>query len=93
MPTPARPRALTTPSVTVWFRENGLPMAITHSATFNLDESPQGTTGRFVASTFSNAKSVHESTPTILARNSRRSPMATVTSALFCPTTWLFVTT
>ena len=87
MPTPARPRALTTPRVTVWFSENGLPTAITHSATFNFAESPHGITGSAVASTFSSARSVHESTPTIFARNSRRSPMATVTSALLCPTT------
>ena len=93
MPTPARPSALTTPRVTVWLSENGLPTAITHSATFSFDELPHGTVGRPVASTLSSARSVHESTPTIFARSSRRSPIETVTSALFCPTTWLLVTT
>ena len=40
------------PSVTVWLSENGLPTAITHSATFSFDESPHGITGRPVASIF-----------------------------------------
>ena len=41
------------PSVTVWLSENGLPTAITHSATFSFDESPHGITGRPVASILS----------------------------------------
>ncbi len=60
---------------------NGLPMASTHSATLSFDESPHGITGRSVASIFSSARSVHESTPTMLARRSRWSPTDTVTSA------------
>ena len=59
------------PSVTVWLSENGLPTAITHSATFSFEESPHGITGRPVRSIFSSARSVHESTPMIFALMSR----------------------
>ncbi len=75
-----RPSALTMPSVTVWLSEKGVPTAITHSATLSFEESPHGMTGRLVASTFSSARSVEGSTPTILAGISRRS-IETVTSA------------
>ena len=44
---------------------------MTHSATLSFDESPQGTAGRLRRSTLSTARSVHASTPTIVACSSR----------------------
>src|SRR5437773_3428615 len=44
IPTSDRPVALTTPTVTVWSSPNGLPIAIAHSPTRSLSESPSAAT-------------------------------------------------
>src|SRR3989449_4399070 len=44
IPTSDRPVALTTPTVTVWSSPNGLPIAIAHSPTRSLSESPSEAT-------------------------------------------------
>src|SRR5437773_2470640 len=44
VPTSDRPVALTTPTVTVWSSPNGLPIAIAHSPTRSLSESPSAAT-------------------------------------------------
>jgi hypothetical protein len=71
-------------------------MASTHSPSFNWLESPHGTTGRPLTSIFNSAISVFASVPITLARTSRLSGSATVTSVdarTRSPTTWLLVTT
>jgi hypothetical protein len=87
-----RPRALTTPTVTVGppSIQNGLPMAMTVSPMARREESPRGTVARRPASIFSTARSVNRSAPTSVARNRR--PSARVTLVSSTPsTTWLFV--
>ncbi len=74
-------------------------MASTHSATFNVDESPQGMMWRLRASTFNRARSVAGSTPTTAAAISRLSAASDTVIARSCRltrcdspvTTWLFV--
>jgi len=68
-----------------------LPTAMTHSPTFSLSESPMGSVGRSLAFTFSRARSVCLSVPTMRAENSRLSFSVTVNSSA-PSTTWLFVT-
>ncbi len=98
-PTFERPTALTMPAVTVWLSENGLPIASTHSPTFNCAESPHGTTGRPVRFAFTSAMSVSGSVPMMRPRTSRLSGSAIVISVLLTarppfspPMTWLLVT-
>ena len=59
----SRDLALTMPAVTVLSRPNGEPIAITHSPTFSLVESPMRTDGRPVASILTSATSVRLSAP------------------------------
>ncbi len=64
----SRLRAETMPAVTVPPSENGLPMAITHSPRRSLSESPNFTAlSGWSVLTFSNARSVLVSRPTISA--------------------------
>ena len=85
-----RALALTIPAVTVEVRLNGLPTANTHSPIFSASELPNGITGRFLASIFSNAMSVEGSVPMTVAGNERLSFSVTSTLVDFC-TTWLLV--
>ncbi len=91
MPTLARPTALITPMVTVWFRPKGFPMANTISPTFSLVASPQGSAGSPLASILMTARSVFGSAPISFALKSRLSPSRTLISCAFS-ITWLFVT-
>ena len=59
-----RPRAETTPVVTVPERPNGLPTAMTLSPIIRSDDVPTGAAGRPLASTRSTATSLSGSTPT-----------------------------
>ncbi len=72
-----RPFDETTPTVTVWSKCSGLPMAQTQSPTRKRSESPRGTTGSPSAVIFSRARSVLGSAPTRVAANSRLSERRT----------------
>ena len=85
-----RPLALTIPEVTVWFKPNGLPIAMTGSPTSSFSESPNGITGRFDASILMSAMSVFGSLPITFALNSLASLSLTEISVAFS-TTWLLV--
>ena len=86
-----RPVPLMIPTVTVWSRPNGLPIAITGSATRSAVELPSAIAGRPVASTLMTAMSVSGSLPTSLAASFR--PSLRVTSMALAPsTTWWLVT-
>jgi len=62
-----RPRALTTPAVTVDSKPRGLPMATTSWPTRSRDESPSAACGRPSASARTTARSLHGSAPTTRA--------------------------
>ena len=63
-----RPLALTTPTVTVWSKPNGLPMAMTHSPTRRASLSPRLSVGSGLsASILMRARSVFGSVPMTLA--------------------------
>src|SRR5712691_7519469 len=80
MPTSDRPVALTTPTVTVWSSPNGLPIAIAHSPTRSLSESPSvATVSGVVGSKRMTARSVFASVPTIRPRDSSFEERRTVT--------------
>lgn len=67
IPTSDRPVALTTPTVSVWSRPKGFPMAMAHSPTRSASEFPSLATGRsFLVSTRITARSVLGSAPTTL---------------------------
>ena len=86
-----RPLALMMPVVTVCSRPYGLPIAMTDSPTSSRAESPRGTTGSPLASTFRSTRSVRGSRPSTVAGSSR--PSASVTRMSLAPsTTWLLVT-
>ncbi len=86
-----RPMPLTMPTVTVWSRPNGFPMAITGSATFSALELPSGIIGSPVASIFRRARSVSASLPMTLGWRVR--PSESWTSIDREPsTTWWLVT-
>ncbi len=76
---------LMTPTVTVWSRPKGLPMAITASPTFASAERPNGTVGSPVISTLTRARSVSGSEPSTLPDTLR--PSLSVTSRVFAPST------
>ena len=60
----SRPRALTTPAVTLLVKvPSGLPMATASCPGLSVDESPSLATGRSVASTLTMARSVSVSMP------------------------------
>ncbi len=92
-----RLRALTMPSVTVPTSPNGEPMAITPSPTTSPADEPIVATTGFATSTFTTARSVFGSRPTIRAAlrvpswkiASICAPFASAAGA----TTWLFVST
>ncbi|MNN73830.1 hypothetical protein D3C81_1899820 [compost metagenome] len=65
------------PAVTEFSRLNGEPMAMTHSPTRILFESPMVRRGRFPPSIFSRATSVRASAPITFALNSRLSVRVT----------------
>jgi hypothetical protein len=92
-PDPARrdrPRALTTPVVTVHWKPYGLPMATTSCPGRRERDVPRGAACRPWAFTRTTARSVLGSSPTIWAP--RRLPSLSVTSTRSAPfTTWLFV--
>ena len=73
-----RPRAETTPVVTVPLKPNGLPTATTVSPIIRSDDVPIGAAGRFFASTRRTATSLSGSTPINFARISVRSLKITV---------------
>src|SRR3989304_1425304 len=82
MPTSERPVALTTPTVTVWSSPNGLPIAIAHSPTRGVSESPSfATVSSVVGSKRITARSVLVSVPTMRPRNSCLDERRTVTPA------------
>src|ERR1043166_2607748 len=86
-----RPRAETTPVVTVPERPNGLPTAITVSPIIRSDDVPIDAAGRPFASTRRTATSLSGSTPTSLALCCE--PSWKLTVILDAPyTTWLLVT-
>ena len=62
-----RPRALTTPAVTVASKPSGLPIAITSWPGRRVRESPNRATGRSFALTRITARSVSGSSPTAVA--------------------------
>ncbi len=68
-----RPRALTTPAVTVESKPNGLPMATTSCPTRSSDELPSVACGSPDASAWTTATSVHGSAPTTRPATSRPS--------------------
>ena len=76
-----RDRADTIPAVTVLSNPKGLPIAATHSPTFNLLESPIFKTGRSLASILIMAMSVFLSEPRTLPLNSRLSVKRTINSS------------
>src|SRR4030042_6080757 len=85
-----RPLALTTPTVTVCSKPKGLPMAMAHSPTSSLSETPQMATGRSFDLIWRTARSVLGSWPFTVAVNSLPSFSCTLT--LSAPsTTWLLV--
>ncbi len=88
----SRLRAEMTPTVTVWPRPNGLPIATTQSPTRASSESPNDTNGRATSAvTRSTARSVAGSRPTTVASNVR--PSWNATSIASAPSmTWLLVT-
>ena len=89
----SRLRAETMPAVTVPPRLNGLPIAITHSPSRSLSESPNFTaTSGLAGLNFSTARSVFLSTPTISALILVPSFMMTLISSASAMT-WLLVTT
>ncbi len=55
--------ALITPTVMVWVRPNGFPIAITHSPVLIRSESPKESVGRLLALILSNATSDKGSAP------------------------------
>ena len=90
---PERFLAESTPSVTVWSRPKGLPMAITHSPTSTLSESPKRAGCILPApSTWTTARSLFGSEPTSLPETVRPSRNVTFTSSA-PSTTWLLVST
>ncbi len=62
-----RPRALTTPALTVKEKPSGLPMATTSWPTRNVALRPSSAAGRWVASMCTTARSVAGSSPTTCA--------------------------
>ena len=89
----SRLRAETMPAVTEPPRLNGLPIAITHSPSRTLSESPNFTAfSGFVGLTFSTARSVLVSRPTSSAFSLVPSLRMTVISSASAMT-WLLVTT
>ena len=89
----SRLRADTMPAVTVPPRLNGLPIAITHSPSRSLSESPNFTALSGLSGlTFSTARSVFWSRPMISALSWVPSLRMTVTSSASAMT-WLLVTT
>src|SRR3954463_12152537 len=90
----SRLRADTMPAVTVPPRLNGLPMAITHSPSRSLSESPNltATSGFAGGVNFNTARSVFLSTPTSVALILVPSFMMTLISSASAMT-WLLVTT
>jgi hypothetical protein len=85
-----RPLEDTTPTVTVWSKLKGLPMAHTQSPTRIRSESPRETVGRPLDSTLRSARSVEGSDPTRRAGSSRLSASRTLTRA-GPGTRWWFV--
>ncbi|MBA7635857.1 hypothetical protein ES703_43461 [subsurface metagenome] len=84
------PLALTIPAETVCSNPRGLPMAKTHSPTFNRAESPSSANGRFFLATFNSARSVGGSDPTSSALySSSLREWTTIFSAF--STRWLLV--
>ena len=88
-----RPRAETTPVVTVWLKPKGLPMAMTVSPGMRSEESPRGTAGRswgpWISST---ARSKSGSAPLTTAGNWRPSCRWIMTSSPPAMT-WALVST
>ena len=77
-----RPRAETTPVVTVWLNPKGLPMAMTVSPGMISPESPSFTAGSFAAPLIcSTARSKSGSAPFTVAVNSLPSSRCTMTSS------------
>ena len=85
-----RPRALTTPAVTVYWNPYGLPMAITSWPTRIAEESPSGAATRSSPEMRTTARSVSGSAPTRRASNCRPSARVAVTVAASA-TAWLVV--
>src|SRR5262245_26468976 len=89
----SRPLALTMPTVTVWSRPKGLPIATTQSPGRISSESPSGSGCRpSLRPRRSSARSVFASWPTISAPTSVPS-LSTTRIRSTPPTTWLLVTT
>ena len=88
-----RPSAETTPTVTVFCRPNGLPMAITVSPIIRSSERPNGTVGHGPGPlSLRTARSLALSAPTTVASTWRLSARVTVI-LLAAAMTWSFVST
>ena len=91
-----RPTALTTPTLTVWLRPNGLPIAITQSPGAICDESPSLASCRAcfgIWVSLMRALSVNWSRPTTFASytSSASSPKNAISIFVAPSTTWLLV--
>src|SRR5690606_4893512 len=83
------------PTVTVWLRPKGLPIATTQSAISTSSESPSGRTGSgWSVSTLRRARSVSESVPRIRASSVWEKPWSSSVTLIRCArsTTWALVT-
>ena len=84
--------ALTTPTVSVRSRPNGLPIAYAGSPTSTLLESASASGLRLLAETFRSARSVEASSPTSLASSASPSPILALIWPLAPSTTCALVT-